>query len=69
MTRVLIVGDHPHRGKCGKLISDDVVQLKDGWGDMVKVELDEVEAGVDSCYVEARNLQPVTNSHGREASR
>jgi hypothetical protein len=66
VTRVLIVGDHLHRGKCGRVIRDDVVKLKDGGPDMVRVELDEVSAGVDSCYVAARNLQPVATSHGRQ---
>lgn len=65
MARVLIVGDHPHRGKTGTL-TGEVIRLKGG-PEMAKVTLDEPGFGTEECYAEAAHLQPVTSAFNREA--
>jgi hypothetical protein len=64
--RVLIVGDHPHRGEVGTL-SGEVLQPPDGGPEMARVDLDGGFA-TDACYAEAKNLQPVASDYRSEAA-
>jgi hypothetical protein len=67
-SRVLIVGGHPHRGKTGTL-TGELLKPKDGGPEMARVELDEEVAGVDACYAEAKDLQPVASDYRSEVDR
>lgn len=55
--RVIVVGDHPHKGKAGTL-TGKVIRPLGREPEMAEVKFDDA-GSVDGCFAEARNLRKI----------